>query len=275
MVAEERVPPPGIDISQPSIARTYDCFLGGKDNFVIDREIAKRTLEIMPDGEKGARANRAFLRRVVRYLVKEAGIRQFLDLGSGLPSAGNVHEVAHETDPSARVVYVDNDPVVLVHARALMVASDATSVITADVREPQRILEHPDVRRLLDFSRPLGLLMFAILHHVNDEEDPESIVATFRAALAPGSHLAISHFQNPGEERPDDARYALEGERLFNTTFGTGRWRGRDEIMAYFGDMKLLDPGLVPLPDWRPDPGDSQERDLTHYLFAGGVARKD
>lgn len=274
MVAEDRVPPPGIDITKPSIARTYDCFLGGKDNFAIDREIARMTLEVMPDGVGGARANRAFLRRVVRHLAKEAGIRQFLDLGSGLPSAGNVHEVAHASDPTARVVYVDNDPVVLVHARALMVDSDATTVITADVREPEKILEHPDVRRLLDFDQPLGLLMFAILHHINDDEDPEGITGTLRAALAPGSHLAISHFHNPGDERPDDARFAIEGEKLFNETLGTGRWRARDEILSYFGDMELLEPGLVPLPEWRPDPGDPTERDRTHYLFLGGVGRK-
>jgi S-adenosyl methyltransferase len=182
--------PAGVDTTKPNIARMYDYLLGGKDNFAADREIAEISLRIMPDSRKGPRSNRAFLRRVVRYLTAAAGIRQFLDLGSGLPTRGNVHEIAQEIAPTARVVYVDNDPVVLTHSRALL-AGNHTAVVTADIREPESILKHPAVRGLIDFDRPVGLLMFAILHHVNDTEDPGGIAATFREAMPSGSHLSV------------------------------------------------------------------------------------
>jgi SAM-dependent methyltransferase len=201
------------------------------------------------------------------------GIRQFLDLGSGLPAQGNVHEVAQEIAPQARVVYIDSDPVVLAHARALLVG-DHTAVVTADIREPGSILNHPAVGGLIDFDQPVGLLMFAILHHVNDFEGPGRIAATFREAVPPGSHLAISHFQNPGDARPEDAEMALLGEELFNRSFGTGRWRTPEEIRSYFGDWELLEPGVVPMPEWRPDIDGIRKKDLTHYLFVGGVAKK-
>jgi SAM-dependent methyltransferase len=267
------VVPPGVDTTKPNIARMYDYLLGGKDNFGVDREVAEMSLRIMPDSRKGPRSNRAFLRRVVRYLTAEAGVRQFLDIGSGLPTRGNVHEIAQEIAPAARVVYVDNDPVVLAHARALL-AGDHTAVVTADIREPESILNHPIVRGLIDFDRPVGLLMFAILHHVNDFEDPGGIAATFREAVPPGSHLAVSHFQNPGSARPEDAEMARLGEELFNKSFGTGRWRTPAEIRSYFGDWDLLEPGVVPMPEWRPDLAGVRKKDLTHYLFVGGVAKK-
>ncbi|MFF4775403.1 SAM-dependent methyltransferase [Microtetraspora fusca] len=270
---QERAPA-GIDIARPSVARVYDFMLGGKDNFASDRKVAEMALQIAPDAPQAARANREFLRRVVRHLAAEAGVRQFVDIGSGLPTRGNVHEIAQEVDPAARVVYVDNDPIVLVHGRALLARNDTTMVIQADIRQPEEITGHPDLRRLIDFSQPVGLLLFGILHHLNDDEAPESIAARLRDALPAGSFVAISHFHNPGAAHPEVAEQAAAAEKLFNENLGTGRWRTRDEILAYFGDFELLDPGLVPLPEWRPGPGDQAAQGITYHTFAGGVARK-
>jgi SAM-dependent methyltransferase len=225
------------------------------------------------DSKRAASDNRAFCRRVVRHLVTEAGVRQFLDIGSGLPAQGNVHEVAQEIEPSARVVYVDHDPMVITHAQALLGDTGTTRAIMADLRRPDQILGNTVVRGFIDFAEPVGLLMFAVVHHINDDEDPAGLVAYLSNALAPGSHLAISHFHNPGSARPEDSRRAARSESMFAQTFGTGRWRTREEILAYFGDMELLDPGLVPLPEWRPDPGDDLEPHHLYHLFAGGVAR--
>ncbi|MFC4588769.1 SAM-dependent methyltransferase [Sphaerisporangium corydalis] len=265
---------PEIDTTKPSISRVYDYLLGGKDNFAVDREVGEMALRIAPDAKAAGQANRRFLRRVVRHLTAEAGIRQFLDLGSGLPSQGNVHEVAQEADPSARVVYVDNDPIVLAHGRAVLAAGGNTAVIQADVREPEAILRHPRVREFIDFSRPVGLLLFSILHHFNDDEDPAGVAATLRDALPSGSHVALSHFCNPGAAHPEAAEQALAAEKVFNDNLGTGRWRTREEILAYFGDLDVLEPGLVPLAEWRPEPGDTFDRTLTYYTYVGGVARK-
>ena len=274
MTIEERAPA-GVDITRPSIARVYDFFLGGKDNFAIDRMAGQKALEITPDAMEAGRASRAFLRRMVRFLAAEAGIRQFLDLGSGLPSRGNVHEVAHSVDPSIRVVYVDNDPMVLAHGRALLADNRTTTVIEADIRRPEEILDHPTVQTYLDFSQPVGLLMLAILHHVRDDEKPGEIAARLRASLAPGSYLAVSHFRDPAEIDPAVSANAHEVERVFNATLGTGRWRLQEEILSYFGDFELIEPGLVPLADWRPDPGDQRPAQTNTYLtFVGGAARK-
>ncbi|MBB2744863.1 UNVERIFIED_ORG: hypothetical protein FHR35_004712 [Microbispora rosea subsp. rosea] len=263
-----------IDTSKPSIARVYDFFLGGKDNFAIDRQVGEATLRIAPDAPAAGRANRAFLRRVVRHLAAEAGIRQFLDIGSGLPTQGNVHEVAQEVAPGARVVYVDNDPIVLVHGRALLATNGSTTVVEADIRDPESILTHPRIRALIDFDQPVALLLFAILHHVNDHEDPQGIAARFREALPSGSYLALSHFHNPGPGMPEVSAQATSAEKLFNENLGTGRWRTRDEILAFFGDMPLLEPGLVPLAEWRPEPDGFVERGITYHTFVGGVAHK-
>ncbi len=273
MITQEWVPP-GVDVSRPSIARVYDCFLGGTNNFAVDREVAVRALQVMPDATRAAFANRALLRRMVRHLTAEAGIDQFLDIGSGLPSRGNVHQIAHEINPHARIVYIDNDPTVLAHARALLTGHPTTTMVTADVRRPETILTHPAVTEFIDFGRPIGLLMLAILHHINDDEDPAGIVARLRDALAPGSHLALSHFHNPGADRPEAAAIAAASEQMFNKSLGTGRWRYRDEILSYFGDFQLIEPGLVPLPEWRPDPHASRHQNLSHHLFVAGLARK-
>ena len=274
MPADTEWVPPGLDISKPSIARVYDYTLGGKDNFAIDREVGEATLRLVPEARESGLANRAFLRRAVRHMVSEAGVDQFLDIGSGLPTQGNVHEIAQELNPRARVVYVDNDPVVLVHTRALLENHNTTAVITADLRRPQEILESPTVREFLDFDRPIGLLLISILHHINDGEDPDGITGQLRDALAPGSHMAITHFHNPGAARPEDAAIALASEKQFNEKFGTGRWRTRDEILAYFGDFELLEPGLVPMPAWRPDVAGNRTLSGVFHRTLSGVGKK-
>jgi hypothetical protein len=265
--------PPVIDVTVPNIARVYDVFLDGKDNFAADRAVAQSALEIAPDSAGGAKSNRAFLRRAVHCLA-EAGVTQFLDIGSGLPSAGNVHEVARAASPGARVVYTDNDPVVAVHGRALLADAVTARFVTADARRPAEVLDDPEVRAFIDFSRPVGLLMLAILHHVTDAENPAAIAAGFRDALAPGSYLAISSLRMPGPDHPQDAGKAREVQTLFNERLGPCLWRDDAEILAWFGDWELLEPGLVPLPEWRPDTAGPPVRDSTYHGFVGGVARK-
>ncbi|MBP2708647.1 SAM-dependent methyltransferase [Microbispora sp. RL4-1S] len=267
-------PRPQIDTTRPSISRVYDYMLGGKDNFAVDRMVAEKALLIAPNAPHAARSNRRFLKRVVRFLAAEAGIRQFLDIGSGLPTQGNVHEIAHEVAPEARVVYVDNDPIVLVHGRALLAENGSTTVVEADIRDPEALLGNEEVRGLIDFDQPVALLLFGILHHLGDEEDPAAIAARLRDALPSGSYLALSHFHNPGPEHPSATELAFSSEKMFNENLGTGRWRTRDEILAYFGDMDLLEPGLVPLIQWRPDHEEILEEGDIHLLFAGGVGRK-
>jgi O-methyltransferase involved in polyketide biosynthesis len=268
----ERVPP-GIDPTKPNIARVYDFQLGGKDNYAVDREVGRQILQLAPEAPSVARANRGFLRRVVRHLILKEGIRQFVDIGSGLPTQGNVHEIAEEAQPGTRVIYVDNDPVVLVHARALLDTSDATKVVQADLREPKEILSNPEVREFIDFDQPVGLLLIAILHHLNDDEVP-GITAELRDALAPGSYLAITHFHNPGSAMPEEAAIAEASEKLLIDKFGSGRFRTTAEISSFFGDFELLEPGVVPLRSWRPDTSQPPTLIGGDHRLVGGVARK-
>ncbi|HEX6523327.1 MAG TPA: SAM-dependent methyltransferase [Streptosporangiaceae bacterium] len=273
MIVNEPVPV-GVAASRPSIARVYDCFLGGTDNFAVDREVFARALAIAPESLRSALDNRAFLWRVVHYLAAEAGIRQFLDIGPGLPTRGNVHEAARDATSSARVVYVDNDPMVLAHGRALLAGDRTATMISGDVREPEQILASPPVQALTGSGQPFALLLLGILHHLTDQEDPAGIAARLRRALPPGSYLAISHFHNPGSERPDLAVAIARGEKLLTETLGTGRWRSREEILAYFGDLELVEPGLVPLAEWRPSPRATHRHSVGHHAFLGAVALK-
>ena len=222
-----------------------------------------------------ARANRAFLRRAVRYLVGEAGISQILDIGSGLPAQGNVHEVAHAVNPAVRTVYVDNDPVVYTHGQALMADGRTTEVVTADVRRPDEILNHPVVRQFIDFQQPVALLLLAVLHHLSDDEDPSRVVAVLRDGLPGGSYLVISSFRMPGPELAEHRAKTIEMETLFHKSLGSGHWRPEETIRGWFGDWELLPPGLVPLPDWRPDEPGQVTRDMTYHGAVGGVARKN
>jgi hypothetical protein len=258
--------PVGIDISTPSIARVYDAVLGGKDNYPVDRAIAEASLAIVPEIGDVGRYNRAILGRGVRYMA-EQGIRQFLDLGSGLPTVQNTHQVAQEHSPEARVVYVDKDPIVLAHGRALLAENDRTTVVTADLREPAEILNHPDVRALIDFDQPVGLMLVGVVHHLNDDEGPEQIVEAYKKALPPGSFLFLTHFC---ASSPD----AVALEKALLTDLGSGRFRTIEEISAYFDGLELVEPGVVFLPQWQPEEPVEEPLTVGQKLMAGGIAKK-
>jgi hypothetical protein len=262
-----------IDITKPNVARVYDYFVGGKDNFAADRDFANKILEVSPKASFAAQVNRDFLRRVVR-LMAEAGIDQFLDLGSGLPTQGNVSEVAHEINPKAHIVYVDNDPMVYIHGKALLADAVSVEIINADVRSPAEILADPTVLSLIDFGRPVGLLMLAILHHLEDSDNPAAVAARFRDAVPPGSFLAITSFHMPGPELPELRAITIENEKVVAGGLGSGRWREDEELLTWFGDWELLPPGLVSLQDWRPAADAVIDKDEVYHSFYGGVARK-
>jgi len=239
---------PGVDTSKPHSARMYDYYLGGKNHFAADRETAEQVLARMPTTRVGARENRAFLGRAVRYLAGEAGIRQFLDIGTGLPATGAVHEVAQAVAPSARVVYADNDPLVLAHARALLTSSPEgrTAYIQADLRQPEAILADPATREVLDFSQPVALMLIAVLPFVPDEHEPAKVVACLLDALPPGSYLAASHFtleHNPGAAAAASA-YRQAGVSV--------QARDADEFARLaFSGLDLVPPGVTLVSQWR------------------------
>jgi hypothetical protein len=254
--------PTGIDEEVPSAARVYDYLLGGGHNFRADRMLAENLLKVLPARDM-ARLNRQYLNRVVRYLVGQ-GITQFLDLGSGIPTIGNVHEVAQKIDPAARVVYVDNEPVAIAHSEMLLRGNENASAVVADMRKPAAVLAHPEVRRLLDLSRPLGLLMVGVVQFIADADDPWAIAAEYRAALAPGSYLALSAFTS--DNAPEGMRAAVE---VFKNSRDPICPRTHAELLRMFGDFELVEPGLVYTPQWRPDrPGDASDGARSN-LYAG------
>jgi hypothetical protein len=264
-----------IDMSVPNLARIYDYWLGGKDNFTADRAAAVESAAAIPQLPLLARENRAFLRRAVRFCVS-AGVTQFLDIGSGLPTADNTHEVAERAAPEARTVYVDIDPVVVSHARALL-ATPLTRAVRGDLTQPGGVLAAAEGTGLLDFARPVAVLLGAVLHHVPDEAGPAAAVAAFRDAMAPGSCMVISHAQlAPGhvagrEPLSDLGRDLIDSWRGAQKGNGT---RSRPEIAAFFGDLTLVEPGLTEVWAWQPDPGAA----MVHagaLTILGGVARKD
>ena len=259
---------PKIDTSVAHIARVYDYWLGGKDNFCVDREVGDKVLKIHPETVLSVQANRGFLARSVRYLAAEAGIRQFLDVGTGLPSANNTHEVAQAVAPESRVVYVDNDPIVLVHARALLTSSPEgeTGYLDADARDPATILA--GAARMLDFSKPVGVMLLAVLHTLRDEEDPSGIVHSFMTAVPAGSHLVVSH---PASDVQQEAMAEI-GRQLSDSMAQQFTARSRAQVAGLFGGLTLLDPGVVLAHEWRPDsPADT----TTPSVLWAGVARKD
>ncbi|HET9658449.1 MAG TPA: SAM-dependent methyltransferase [Kineosporiaceae bacterium] len=231
---------------RPNIARVYDALLGGKDNFAADRDLAARLVEVQPLIVAGVRANRAFLRLAVGCLARQ-GIPQFLDLGSGLPTAPNVHQIAGRINPDARTVYLDNDPIVLAHARALLADHGRTVIVDGDLREPGAILADPGVRGHLDFTRPIAVIMAAVLHFVTDQDDPAEIVATFRDAMAPGSALVVTHVVDDGDS---DAATRKSAE-IYSETTAPLVPRTRAQVASWFGGMRLLSPGLVNADAWR------------------------
>lgn len=258
-----------IDTSKPHPARMYDAYLGGKDNYPVDREAVRQILGAWPEVRLMARANRAFLQRAVRFLAGE-GIRQFIDIGTGIPSSGNVHEVARLAAPDARVVYVDNDPIVHVHANALLAGNGATAVLLADLRDPETILANPELRARIDFSQPVGLLLIAILHFITNAERPDEIVAKLRDALPDGSFLALSHatadFHPPGTADDAAAAYRNAAAPLVLRT--------HPEIAAYFDSFELLEPGLVQAPLWHPDDKAPRAAELHKIGIYAGVGHK-
>jgi hypothetical protein len=257
-----------IDTSVAHPARVYDYWLGGKDNFAADREAAEQVISVRPTILRDIRANRAFLRRTVRYLAAEAGIRQFLDIGTGIPTSPNVHEVVQEADPGARIVYVDNDPIVLVHARALLTSTPegTCDYLNADLRQPAEVLAQAG--HTLDFSRPAAVVLVGTLHLVTEEEDPYQVVRALMAATVPGSYLAIGH---PASDV--QAEMVAESARRYNERVGTKQTRrSREQVAAFFEGLELVEPGLVQQHRWRPDSGE----DVSSYEVSGwgAVGRK-
>jgi hypothetical protein len=271
MTVEPGWVPPGIDTTKANIARVYDYWLGGNHNFQADRDLARTIIALDPSIRAVARANRAFLGRAVRFLAGEAGIRQFLDIGSGIPTENSVHQVAQDAAPGSRVAYVDNDDVAIAHSRLLLEGSAGTAVIQADVREPAKILADPQTQLLLDFSQPVGLILSAVLHFIPDDEQAADIVATLRDALAPGSYLVICHAC-----RDDQPGLANSFESVYNNRV-TAQFamRSRDEIAGLCAGFTFLAPGLVWIPQWRPDSPADVPEEPSRYWGLVGVGRYD
>ncbi|MBW5486141.1 SAM-dependent methyltransferase [Streptomyces bambusae] len=265
--------PPGIDISVPSVSRIYDYYLGGSHNFEVDRQAARRAMEFMPGLPKIMQANRAFMRRAVRYAVAE-GVTQFLDVGSGIPTFGNVHEVARAASPQARVVYVDHDPVAVAHSRAVLAGDELSDIAAADLRKPRSILHSPEVGRLLDLDRPVALLLVAVLHFLEDADDPYGAVAELRDALAPGSLLILTHASYEGIPVSEEAAGGTVG--VYRDMRSPLVMRTREEVTRFFDGFETVEPGLVSMPAWRPEAPEDDTAPEDPYAFSGfaGVGRK-
>jgi hypothetical protein len=267
MTTQNRAPG-GIDTTRPNVARIYDYLLGGKDNFAADREAAKRLIAVIPDVARIARDNRSFLGRVVRYLAIEGGIRQFLDLGSGLPTQANVHELAQGVAPDARVVYVDNDPLVASHGRSLLASGDQVRMVLGDLRDPASILRHPDILGLLDLARPVAVLCTSTLHFIADEAQPHKIIAEYRDQLAAGSYLAITH----GTLEDDPAGEGQAAEGVYRQASSQLHVRPLPDVLRFFEGFELVEPGLTWITEWRPEPGTAPIG--RQHSMRGGVGRK-
>jgi hypothetical protein len=266
------VGPAGIDTSVPNVARIYDYILGGKDNFAADRQAAQQLLAALPDIAGVVRDNRSFIGRVVRFLVGEAGIRQFLDLGAGLPTRDCVHEMAQALAPDARVVYVDNDPVVCLHGQALLGPRDRVGFVLGDLRRPAEILRHPEVLARLDFSRPVGVLCACALHFVPDEEKPHQVIGGYLNHLAPGSYLAITHGITAATPEDDPDGLVESVTNVYRNASAQMHVRPVQEIERFFDGLEIIEPGVVWIGDWRTDPG-TWAAGRPDSLY-GGVGRK-
>jgi len=260
--------PDTIDIERPSVARMYDYYLGGSHNFAADRATARAMVDAVPEAPLMAQANRAFLRRAVQFLT-ESGVRQFLDIGSGIPTVGNVHEIAQRVDPECRVVYVDVDPVAVAHSREILAGNDRATVIREDLRHPAAILSHPEVTRLLDFTQPVAVMIVAVLHFIPDADRPEEILRTLRASLAPGSYLVMSQASDDGRTGTGER---AEAEQVYRRTDSQLWIRSRAELAALFDGFELADPGVVWVPEWRPE-SPEQAENAAQAVFLGGVGR--
>lgn len=271
MTVEPGWVPPEIDTTKANVARVYDYWLGGDHNFQADRDLARTITALDPNIRATMRANRAFLGRVVRFLAGQAGIRQFLDIGSGIPTANNVHQVAQDTVPGSRVVYVDNDDVAVAHSRLLLADNPDATIIQADLREPEKILADPETQLVLDFTQPVAVFLVAVLHFIPDTGQVAGIVATLRDALAPGSYLVICHAC-----RDEQPRLATSFEAVYNSRVTAQLvMRRREEIASLCDGFALLEPGLVWIPQWRPDYPDDVPEDPSRYWALVGVGRYD
>jgi SAM-dependent methyltransferase len=252
----------------PSPARIYDYLLGGKDNYPADREAAEELLLAIPDLRMFAAENRAFMHRAVRFLVTEAGIRQFIDIGAGLPGQGNVHEIAQGIDPRTRVVYVDNDPVVLAHGRNMLQGVSGAAIIEQDLRQPAAILADGDLAKVIDFTEPVAVLMIAVLHFIDDAENPAALIAELAAALAPGSYLALSHAT--ADSRPQSAK----AEKVYERATAQAHARSREQVRDLVAGLDLVMPGLVWAPQWRPAAGARRDQSASRSHVYAVMARK-
>ncbi|HEY7593545.1 MAG TPA: SAM-dependent methyltransferase [Actinophytocola sp.] len=260
--------PESIDLERPNAARIYDYLLGGAANFAADREFAEQLLTVLPEARGAARMNRAFLNRAVRFCV-DAGIRQFLDVGSGIPTAGNVHEIAQRMDPSCRVLYADVEPVAVTHSELMLRDNDQAAAIRADFTDPDSVLDNETTRRVLDFDQPMALLLVAVLHFVPDDAQPYDAVARFVSRLAPGSYLVLSHsVERPSEEQAEGI------DRLYDRADAPGVRRTHAEIARFYDGLEMVEPGLVNTPEWRPEPNDTSADQPGADVAIAGVARK-
>lgn len=265
--------PVGVDPTRASVARVYDALLGGKENYAVDRQVMRELIAAVPDVVDAARENRAFLMRVCRFIARQTGVAQYLDCGSGLPTAENTHQVVQRLNPESKVVYVDNDPVVLAHGRALLEENERTRLIDGDLYQPRAVLEHVVVRRHLDFTQPIALFQLATLHHYKGpRERAAEVMREYIDALPSGSYVAISHFFDPQSE-DSAATKALE-DAVAKGSLGGVTPRTRDEIMELFAGLELVEPGLVPLTGWWPDGPRLRPLTVAQQLVAGGVGRK-
>ncbi len=266
-ITPSRGEPPGLDTSVAHISRMQNYWRGGKDNFAADRAAAEHAMAAYPDLVSSVRANQAFLARSVRYLAGEAGLRQFLDIGTGLPAAGSVHEIAQGVAPACRVVYADNDPVVLAHARALLAGSPpgSTSYVDADVRDTSRLLEQ--AAAALDFSAPVAVILVSVLHMIEDHDDPRAIVARLMDAVPPGSFLALTHVASDLEPEA----MAEMARRVNQHVAQPATPRDHVTVMRFFGGLELVPPGVVRVPEWRPDSAEAAATPSTQW---GGVGQK-
>ncbi len=265
--------PVGVDPTRASIARVYDAFLNGKDNYEIDREVLRGVQRAAPEAQELATENRGFLIRVCRFIATQTGVHQYLDCGSGLPTAENVHQAVQRVDPDSRVVYVDNDPVVLAHGRALLEENENTHFVSADIFKPKEILENEIVRKHIDFTEPLAFFQLGTLHHYEGpNEEPAQIMREYIDALPSGSYVAISHFLDPENEHSSIARKMEDVFR--HSPMGSGTFRTKAEIEALFDGLEMIDPGVTLCADWWQDGPRLKPLNQVQYCIAGGVGRK-
>ncbi|CAM3797529.1 SAM-dependent methyltransferase [Kibdelosporangium persicum] len=264
---------PEIDPTVPSIARVYDAFLGGKDHYEVDRQVYQQILQVAPESARTGQEARYWLIRAVRFLAGGAGIDQFLDLGSGLPTAENTHQAVQRINAEAQVVYVDNDPMVAAHGRALLEENDRTHFVVGDLRQPEELLQDPTVTRYLDWTRPMALIQCNTLHHVADKDDPAGVMAKYVDALPSGSYIAISHLYNPADGSTR-AELAQEVQSRFKALMDTCVFRTREQIEAFFTGTEIVEPGLVHPWEWWPDGPLITPKVDGDYLLLTGVARK-